>query len=198
MQTCSSHEKLAIHIYRATYTPIHPYIDTCMHTLIYSDTGSYIHEHRCTRIGNWANSVEGGPEWVLSPGIGLCTTLDGLGQCKQLTFLPCSLPCFWNEPYILEPVPNNEDGRISVLQLELAPQKRKLLNFGSIHSVCYHWCSQWCLWKEGVGAAERERKRKKKGKVESKAERGSVSNDVFWFTKEIGFWFVPPPPLPRL
>lgn len=154
------------------------------HSYLYMHTHVFIHKLMQTQTHMYTNSklgelCGGRPRMGAFTKNFLCTTLDGLGQQLLPAFLPCSSPCFWNEPYILESLPVDEGGKTSVLRLDLASWPSLLLNAGCLHSVCQYWCSQWCLWRRKSGQLSRkERKRKNRGQErDGEQDWESVSDD---------------------
>lgn len=110
MLAFSSHEKLATH----TCRPSHTYMRACTHIHVHTYT------HTWTLTQNWANSVEGGPERVLSWTMSVYNSRRTWPAAAAHFPTPRSLPRFWNEPCISELLPICEGGKTSAQQLDLA------------------------------------------------------------------------------
>jgi hypothetical protein len=149
MLACSSHEKIQTHTSSPTYTYLPAYIH------VHND---HTQSHMYTNILH-TDSELGKLWWRPRMGACLCTTkVDWATVTASLS--SCSLPHFWNEPCVLVPLSVHESGKTSALQLDLASWKRLLFNFGSLHSVCHHWCSCGaCEEREGEQLKEREKEK---------------------------------------
>lgn len=183
MLVFSSHEVSHTHIQNDPY--IHTYIHAYTHMFTQTHTHIHIHAHRL-RTGRtlWREARNGYFRRELSVYNTRWTRLAVLP-----TFLPCSCPCFWNEPCILEPLPIDEGGKTSELQLDLASWRKLFLNFGCLHSV---WRSQWCREK-----MERERKRKNRGQERGWEQDWQRKCEQWWefqFIKELVLVCFPQPP----